>query len=34
MTSYASFIGDEVRIVIQVEAVKQERPAEPGPAGG
>jgi polyisoprenoid-binding protein YceI len=34
MTSYASFVGDEVRLVIQIEAVKQEPPAEPSPAGG
>jgi polyisoprenoid-binding protein YceI len=31
MTSYAAFIGDEVRLVIQIEAVKEE-PAAP-PAG-
>ncbi len=29
MASYASFVGDEVRIVIQVEAVRQEPAAEP-----
>ena len=31
MTSYATFIGDEVRLVIQIEAVKDE-PAPPPPA--
>ena len=34
MTSYSAFIGDEVRIVIQVEAVKVEPPAEPPLPGG
>ena len=31
MTSYAAFIGDEVRLVIQIEAVKEE-PAPAPPA--
>lgn len=35
MKSYAAFIGDEVRLDIQVEAVKQEPAAQvPGPTGG
>jgi len=34
MKSYANFIGDEVRIAVQIEAVKQERAAEPASAGG
>ena len=34
MTSYPQFIGDEVRVVIQIEAVKVEAPAEPPAAGG
>ena len=34
MASYASFVGDEVRIVIQVEAVRQEPAAEPQNSGG
>jgi polyisoprenoid-binding protein YceI len=33
MGSYAGFIGDEVRLVIQVEAVKQEPVAEPTTPG-
>jgi polyisoprenoid-binding protein YceI len=35
MTSYAAFIGDEVRLVIQIEAVKEE-PSAPAsnPPGG
>jgi hypothetical protein len=31
MTAYAGFVGDEVRLLVQVEAVRTERPA-PGPA--
>jgi polyisoprenoid-binding protein YceI len=34
MAGYASFVGDEVRIVIQVEAVRQEPAAEPQDSGG
>lgn len=34
MSRFASFIADDVRIVIQVEAVKQEPAQEPSPAGG
>ncbi|MBL0141559.1 MAG: polyisoprenoid-binding protein [Betaproteobacteria bacterium] len=34
MTAYSSFVGDEVKIAIQIEAVKQEPAAEPAPAGG
>ncbi len=33
MTSYSAFVGDEVRIEIQIEAVKQEPEAQPPPAG-
>ena len=36
MTSYAAFIGDEVRLVIQIEAVKEEQlppPASLSPGG-
>ena len=29
MTSYATFIGDEVRLVIQIEAVKEESAPQP-----
>jgi polyisoprenoid-binding protein YceI len=34
MASYAAFVGDEVRLLIEVEAVKREPAAEPAPAGG
>jgi polyisoprenoid-binding protein YceI len=34
MSSYSLYIGDEVRIVIQIEAVKVEAPAEPAISGG
>jgi len=34
MKSYAAFVGDEVRLEIQVEAIKEEKPAEPPSAGG
>ena len=34
MTAFSSFVGDEVRLEIQVEAVKQEPPAALPPAGG
>ena len=36
MTSYAMFIGDEVRLVIQIEAVKEEPAPAPStaPSGG
>ena len=34
MGAFMAFIGDEVRIMIQVEAVRLEPPAEPAPAGG
>jgi polyisoprenoid-binding protein YceI len=34
MTAYSAFVGDEVRIEIQIEAVKQEPAAEPASAGG
>lgn len=34
MSRFTSFIADDVRIVIQVEAVKQEPAQEPSPAGG
>jgi polyisoprenoid-binding protein YceI len=34
MTSYAGLIGDDVRIEVQIEAVRQEKAAEPSPAGG
>jgi len=34
MTSYAMFIGDEVRLVIQIEAVKDEPPPQNLPPGG
>ncbi|HEX4943363.1 MAG TPA: YceI family protein [Usitatibacteraceae bacterium] len=33
MTAYSAFVGDEVRLEIQVEAVKQEADAQPPPAG-
>lgn len=33
MTSYSAFVGDEVMIEIQIEAVKQEPEAQPPPAG-
>jgi polyisoprenoid-binding protein YceI len=34
VSSYASFVGDEVRIMIQVEAVKEEPAAAPQAPGG
>jgi polyisoprenoid-binding protein YceI len=34
MKSYASFVGDEVRLDIQVEAVKEEKAVEPPSSGG
>jgi polyisoprenoid-binding protein YceI len=34
MGRFAAFISDDVRIVIQIEAVKVEPAAEPAPAGG
>lgn len=34
MKSYATFVGDEVRLDIQVEAVKEEKAAEPPSSGG
>jgi polyisoprenoid-binding protein YceI len=34
MTAHAGFVGEEVRLEIQVEAVRQEPAAEPQPAGG
>jgi polyisoprenoid-binding protein YceI len=34
MAAYAGLVGDEVRVEIQIEAVKQEPAAEPPPAGG
>jgi polyisoprenoid-binding protein YceI len=34
MTSYAGLVGDEVRLEIQIEAVKLEPAAEPASAGG
>lgn len=34
MSRYAAFIGDEVRITIQIEAVRVEPPPPPDPAGG
>jgi polyisoprenoid-binding protein YceI len=34
MSRFTSFISDDVRIVIQIEAVKQEPAQEPAPAGG
>jgi polyisoprenoid-binding protein YceI len=34
MKSYSALIGDEVRIAVQIEAVRQEKAAEPSPAGG
>jgi polyisoprenoid-binding protein YceI len=34
MKSFASFIGDEVRLDIQVEAIKEEKAAEPPSSGG
>lgn len=33
MTAYAAFVGDEVRLEIQIEAVRQEPEAQPPPAG-
>lgn len=33
MTSYSTFVGDEVRLEIQIEAVRQEPEAQPPPAG-
>jgi polyisoprenoid-binding protein YceI len=33
MTSYSAFVGDEVRLEIQIEAVRQEPEAQPPPAG-
>ncbi len=34
MSRFTTFIGDDVRIVIQVEAVNTEAAQEPVPAGG
>jgi len=34
MSRFRAFIADEVRIVIQIEAVKVEPPVEPSPSGG
>jgi polyisoprenoid-binding protein YceI len=34
MSRFTTFISDDVRIVIQIEAVKQEPAQEPAPAGG
>ena len=34
ITAFSAFVGDEVRLEIQVEAVMQESAAEPQPAGG
>jgi polyisoprenoid-binding protein YceI len=34
MSRFTTFISDEVRIVIQIEAVKKEPAQEPAPAGG
>ena len=34
MTAHAGLVGEEVRLEIQVEAVRQEPAAEPQPAGG
>ena len=34
MTSYSAFVGDEVKLVIQIEAVRQEPAAQPAPPGG
>lgn len=34
MSRFTSFIADEVRIVIQIEAVKKEPAQEPAPSGG
>jgi polyisoprenoid-binding protein YceI len=34
MKSFAAFVGDEVRLDIQVEAVKEEKAAEPPASGG
>jgi polyisoprenoid-binding protein YceI len=34
MSAFATFIADDVRIVIQIEAVKKEPAQEPAPAGG
>lgn len=34
MKSFAAFVGDEVRLDIQVEAVRQEKAAEPPATGG
>lgn len=34
MKSYSAFVGDEVRLDIQVEAVKEEKAADPSSAGG
>jgi polyisoprenoid-binding protein YceI len=33
MTAYAAFVGDEVKLEIQIEAVKREPEAQPPPAG-
>jgi polyisoprenoid-binding protein YceI len=34
MAAYTGFVGEEVRLEIQIEAVKQEPAAEPPPSGG
>ena len=34
MTAYSSFVGDDVRLEIQIEALKEEPAVEPPPAGG
>lgn len=34
LTAFPAFVGDEVRLEIQIEAVKREPATEPAPAGG
>lgn len=34
MTGYATFVGDEVKLVIQIEAVREEREPQAVPSGG
>ncbi len=34
ISRFANFVADEVRVVVQVEAVREEAPAEPAPSGG
>lgn len=34
MSRFANFVADEVRVAVQVEAVREEAPAAPAPSGG